>query len=86
MRPDAGPELRSVHRHRLALLRVDRAAADLVTLDRRPDRPIRPKRIMQARQLLLDRPAASTGYPTDNLNTTGRMTTRYIRGWFDSLV
>lgn len=26
-------------------LRLDRAAANLVTLDRRPDRPIRPKRI-----------------------------------------
>jgi hypothetical protein len=77
-------------RHRLAPSGVDRAAADLVKLDRRPDRPIRPKRIPQDRQLLLNGSPAPTGYPPDNLDptthTTGRMTTRYICSWFDSLV
>jgi hypothetical protein len=77
-------------RHRLAPQSVDCAAADLVTLERRADRPIRPKRITQDCQLLLDRPAASTGYRTDNLDTTtrttDRMTTRYTCRWFDSIV
>src|ERR1700710_97120 len=62
--------------HRLAAPGVDRAAADLMTLARRPDRPPRPKRIAQGGQLLLDRPAAPARYPTDNLDTTTHMTGR----------
>jgi len=49
-----------------------------------------PSNILRRCQLLVDRPATSTRHPTDNLDTTthttGRMTTCYIRGWFDSLV
>ena len=86
MRPKAGQALRSVYPAFLAPPGVDRATADLVTHDRRPDRHIRPKRIPQDRQLLLDRPAAPIGYPSDTLDTTGHMTARYICRWFDSHV
>jgi hypothetical protein len=49
------------------------AIADQRLTHRLPNRPIRPKRIAWYRRLLLDRPAASTGYPTDNLDRSLRL-------------
>jgi hypothetical protein len=62
--------------------RRSRRCQSRVTPDRCPDRPIRPKRIAQDRQLLLNRPAAPAPDPPNKLDTTthttGRMSGRYI--------
>jgi hypothetical protein len=86
MRPEPVPARRSVHPTSPGAAKCRSRRCRPCDARRRPDRPIRPKRITQDCQLLLYRPAASTGYLTDNLDTTGRMTSRDTCRWFDSIV
>lgn len=63
-------------RHRLAPPRVKLTAAQIMAFHRRPNPAVRPERVAQHLQLLLDRPMSAPGNPPDHLDPTGQTTTR----------